>query len=204
MVTLVVADASVSPYGAAIIAGAAAIVGGVLTGGSNLLVEARRRRHERAREAQRDQRELRQATRLVLAELAEISGSIKQTAKSRLTWGNDRELPEFAWREYRAILAAHLPLHAWRWVESAYNEANSLNWRVMQMNREFESEEPVHFIENEWLRDPFRTVQRAMAELEGALGDPRGAFGYTGYADPEQLEEGIWEPRREEDFEPTE
>jgi hypothetical protein len=84
------------------------------------------------------------------------------------------------------------------------HEANSLNWRVMQMNREFESEEPVHFIENEWLRDPFRTVQQAMAELEGALGDPRGAFGYTGYADPEQLEEGIWEPRREEDFEPTE
>lgn len=94
--------AGVSPYGAAIIAGAAAVIGGLLTGGSNLAVDALRRRQERARHAERDQRELRQATRLVLVELAEIRQGIEQTAKSQMTWRNDRPLPTSAWREVRA------------------------------------------------------------------------------------------------------
>ena len=189
------ADVGVSPYGAAIIAGVSAVIGGLLTAGSNLAVEALRRRQQRESQAERDERELRQATRLVLAELAEIGQAIKQTAKSHLTWRSDRLLPAFAWREYRAILAAHLPLQAWRWVETAYNEANGLNWRVLEKNREFKSDGPIHFIDNEWLRDPFRTVHHAMAELEQALGDARGVFGYTGYASVEELEEGVWEPK---------
>lgn len=191
--------ASVSAYGAAIIAGVAAVVGGLLTAGSNLAVEGIRRRHEREAQADRDQRELRQAIRLVLAELAEISGAIRHSAKSHGTWRNDQLLPAFAWREYRAILAAHLPLHAWRWIESAYNEANALNWKVIETNNEFQSEGPVHFIENEWLRDAFRTTRHAMAQLEGALDEPRGIWGYTGYASIEDLEEGVWDPRPEVD-----
>jgi hypothetical protein len=194
----------VSAYGAAIIAGVSAVTGGALTAGANLWAETLHRRREDERDAQRDKREVRQATRLVLAELAEISGAIRQTAKSHLTWREDRPLPAFAWREYRAILASHLPLHAWRWVEMAYNDANALNWRVMEMNREVESEGPAHFIESEWLRDPFRTTRHAMQELEVALGDPRGAFGYTGYASIEDLEEGVWEPRSDPELEPTE
>lgn len=192
---LVLADAGVSAYGAAIIAGVAAVIGGVLTAGSNLAVEALRRRQQRESQAERDQRELRQATRLVLAELAEISQTIKQTAKSHFTWRSDQPLPAIAWREYRAILAAHLPLHAWRWVEGAYNDANALNLRVIGMNREFDTEGPVHFIENEWLRNSFRNVYHAMSELERALGDARGVFGYTGYASVEDIEEGVWESR---------
>jgi hypothetical protein len=184
----------VSAVGGAIIAGVAAIIGGVLTAGSNLVVERLRRRQERESQAERDRRELRQATRVVLAELAEISQAIKHTAESQQTWRNDRSLPAFAWREYRAILASHLPLHAWRWVESAYNVANELNWRVMEINREYESGGPIAFIEREWLRGPFRTVRQAMAELELALGEARGAFGYTGYASVEDLEAGVWEP----------
>jgi hypothetical protein len=194
----------VSAYGAAIIAGAAAVVGGLLTAGSNLVIEALRRRQQRATQAEQDRRELRQATRLVLAELAEISQAIMQTAKSHLTWRSDRPLPASAWREYSPILAAHLPISAWRWVEGAYQGANGLNWRVMEMNREFESEGPVHFIENDWLRDSFRTLHSAMAELEQSLGEARGVFGYTGYATVEELEEGIWEPRPEERLDPAE
>ena len=186
-----------SAYGAAIIAGVSAIAGGALTAGANLWAEARRGLRDDARNEERNKRELRQATRLVLAELAEIRGAIKQTAKSHLTWRTDRPLPAFAWREYRAILAATLPLHAWRWVESAYQDADGLNWRVMEMNREFDSEGPVRFVENQWLRDAFRTTHQAMQELEVSLGDARGAYGYTGYATVDELEEGVWEPRPE-------
>jgi hypothetical protein len=131
----------------------------------------------------------------VLAELAEISQAIKQSAKSGETWPDDRPLPAFAWREYRAILAAHLPIAAWRWVESAYNEANGLNWQMAERNREYQSEGPVHDVNKEGLREPFEVVYQAMSELEQALGEDRGVFGYTGYAELADLEEGIWEPR---------
>lgn len=195
----------VGAYGAAIIAGVSLVVGGALTAGASLRAEGRRSRREDERDEERKQRELRQATRLVLAELGEISGAIEQTATSRLTWRNDRPLPAFAWREYRAILAATLPLDAWRWVEFAYQEANALNWRVMEMNREFQSDGPVHFVENEWLRPGFRTTRQAMQALEAALGEPQGgAFGYTGYATIEDLEEGVWEPRSEAEVEQAE
>jgi hypothetical protein len=188
----VFADAGVSPYGAAIIAGVAAVIGGVLTAGSNLAVEALRRRQQRETQRERDQRELRQATRLVLAELLEIALTIRETAKSRLTWGSDHPLPAFAWREYRAILAAYLPISAWRWVEAAYQDANGLNWHVMEMQREFKTDGPVHFIEHEWLRQPFAACHLAISELEQALDEPSGIYGYSGYASPEELEEEIW------------
>ena len=169
------------------------MIGGLLTAGSNLLIEGLRHKQGRQDQEERDQRELRQASRLVLAELSEVSQTIRQTAKSKLTWRNDRQLPAFAWREYRAILAAHLPMSAWRWVEAAYDEANGLNWRVIGMNSKFEGGTgPVHFNDNEWLREPFRTLHQAMSELEVALGEDRGAFGYTGYADLDDLEAGIW------------
>jgi hypothetical protein len=191
----VLAASEVGPYGAAVIAGVAAVVGGLLTAGSNLGVETLRRRDERSARAERDKRELRQATRLLLTELAEIGQAIRQCAKSHLTWPNDRQLPNFAWREYRAILAAHLPLHAWRWVESAYSEANELNWTVLEVNAAYDRNGATSFGDNEWLRQPFRTVNHAMAELERTLDEPRGAFGYTGYASIEDLEDGVWVPQ---------
>lgn len=203
----VLGDAGVSAYGAAIIAGAAAIVGGLLTAGSNLFAESLRRRQAQRAQAERDQRELRQATRLVLSELLEIRHTIQRAARTHVTWENSRPLPGFAWREYRAILAAHLPISAWRWVLWAYQDANALNWHVADVNRKSETEGPVHFDDKEWLRDSFRTTYRAMAELEDALGEPRGAFGYTGYADVEDLEEGVWNARSEQpadEEEPTE
>jgi hypothetical protein len=135
-------DAGVSAYGAALIAALAAILGGLLTAGSSILIEWLRGRRERRTQTERDKRELRLAARLVLAELSEISQAIKHTARSLQTWRNDRPLPAFAWREYRAVLAAHLPLEAWRWVESAYNEANEINWRVVEMNQEYETQGP--------------------------------------------------------------
>jgi hypothetical protein len=52
-------------------------------------------------------------------------------------------------------------------------------------------------------------ANQAMEELEHALGEPRGAFGYTGYACVQELEAGMWEPHPDEveerdDLEPAE
>ena len=185
----------VSAYGAAIIAAVSAVAGGALTAGASVWAEGRRAKREDARAEERDKREQRQATRLLLAELAEIREAIYQSAKSHLTWRTDQPLPAFAYKDWGAVLAATLPLHVWRAVEWAYREANRLNWAVMEMNREFKSEGPIHFIDNEWLRSGFRCADDAMRELEVALGEPRGVFGYTGYRTIAEIEEGIWLPR---------
>ena len=58
-----------------------AAVGGRLTAGSNLVIEERRRKHQDA--AAHEQAELLRATRLVLAELFEITQTIRRLARSR-------------------------------------------------------------------------------------------------------------------------
>jgi hypothetical protein len=194
---IVIADTGLDPYAAAIIGAAAAVIGGLIAAGSNLVVEGRRRRGEREAQAAKDARELRQATRVVLTEVAEINQAIRTTATSLTTWENERGLPAYAWREYRAILAAYLPVDAWRRVEQAYNSANALNWQAIEMNREFGSDGPIAFVDNEWLRGPFEVTHDAMEALERALGEAVGAFGYTGYASVEELGEGIWATRSE-------
>jgi hypothetical protein len=55
----ILADAGVSAYGAAIIAAAAAVLGGLLTAGATLGAEALRRRQQGKEQAGRDTRELR-------------------------------------------------------------------------------------------------------------------------------------------------
>jgi hypothetical protein len=115
--------ATVNAYGVAGIAAGAAILGGILTAGSNLLMEGQRRRDQRSAQRERDQRELRKVTRLVLSELHEISQTVRGSARSHLTWPTARELTTHAWLDYREILAANLPPDGWRWVEAAYTNA---------------------------------------------------------------------------------
>jgi hypothetical protein len=185
---------NIGAYDAALIGAVGAVIGGVLTAGSNLLIETTRRRADRRAARDRDSRELRKATRLVLEELSEIDRTIQDAAKTQLTWpSQDRQLPAFAWREYRGILATHVVDEAWRWVAAAYEEANSLNWRVIELERELDTTTAAHFADKEWLRQPLRAVRAAMEKLEEAIGPHGGAFAYTGYVSTEELEAALFD-----------
>jgi hypothetical protein len=50
---------------------------------------------------------------------------------------------------------------------------------------------------------PFRNIEYAMRALEAALGEETGILGYTGHADVEDLEEGIWPMRPDAGPEPA-
>jgi hypothetical protein len=175
---------SVGAYGAALIAAVSAVVGGLLTVGSNVLIEERRRKHaaEVARAA--EQVELRRATRLILAELVEVTHTIRHVARSRSGWPSERRLPASAWDENRGVLAARMPLVTWRWVCTAYDLANEVNLQVVEREGHMTNDADV-----EWLRQPFRTAYRAMEELEHALGESEDPwYSYRGERSMEELE----------------
>jgi hypothetical protein len=46
----------------------------------------------------------------------------------------------------------------------------------------------VQFEDKEWLREPFRTVRQAMAELDNLIGPSAGVFTYTGHVSIDELE----------------
>ena len=179
--------ASVGPYGAALIAAGSAVVGGLLTAGSNVLIEDRRRKHAAEVVRAAELVELRRATRLILAELAEITQTIRHVAQSRSAWPAERRLPSSAWSENRGVLAARMPLVTWRWVCTAYDLANQVNLQIVEREGQLTDDADV-----EWLRQPFRTTYHAMEELEHALGESGESedswYSYRGQRSMEELE----------------
>ena len=93
--------ASVGPYGAALIGAVGAVIGGVLTSGSNLLIDHSRAKREAKVSAEEEQAELLQAGRPVLEELSEIDAALQQAIRSGYTWPADRLLQAFAWHVNR-------------------------------------------------------------------------------------------------------
>jgi hypothetical protein len=180
----VLAAGSVGAYAAALIAAGSAVVGGLLTAGSNLLIEGRRRKHQDEAARAHELVELRQATRLVLAELAEIVQTIRHVARSQRVWPRERRLPASAWEEYRAVLASGLPFSTWRWVSAAYDLAKEVNLDVVERE-----EQPRDAVDVEWLRQPFRTAYHAIEELESSLGESEDPFfSYRGRRTLDELE----------------
>jgi hypothetical protein len=191
---------AVGPYGVAIIGAVAAVIGGVLAAGSNLLATWISRRHQDRSDQRRVESELRQSARLILEELSEIEQAIQSTAKTQLTWrSGDRQLPAFAWGDHRHVLAAQVPDETWRWVAAAYRSVNELNWHVIELQREFQTDGPVAFTDKSWLQQPFRTIRSAIEQLDGLVGPKAGIYAYSGYVGTEELEELLWpellEPR---------
>jgi hypothetical protein len=104
----------------------ATVIGGVLTAGGGVLVERLRWKRD-------ERREFRQAGRLILAELNEVTQAIPSAARTHTAWPVDSKLPSSVWRGYRAVLAVHLGEEAWRWLESAYDSVDRLNRRVIEL-----------------------------------------------------------------------
>jgi hypothetical protein len=101
----VIAASSISPYAAALIGAIGAIIGGLLTSGTTLLIESRRRRSEKQGHKQLEERELRQAIRLVLSELEEIDYAMRDLVRSTRV-NRDKRLPAFAWAEHKSSSSA--------------------------------------------------------------------------------------------------
>jgi hypothetical protein len=104
----------------ALIGAFGAVLGGGLTAGSSVLVEARKRRaEERAAETHSD-RELRLARRLVLSELAKCVGYLAGAVELGWPLRAEVTLPVQAWEAHGSALADHLDDENWLVVSGAY------------------------------------------------------------------------------------
>jgi hypothetical protein len=142
------------------------LIGAAVTLATTFGLEAWRTRLRAEEVAQSREEALRQALRLVLVELDEIDGAIREAASVGAYWTErmaGRELPTGTWNTYREVLAVRLDPHPWRLVAAAFDVANDLNWRL----RAGKLARPP---ESQALRIVWRTVRAAINELEPLVG----------------------------------
>jgi hypothetical protein len=168
------------------------LIGGAITLAATFGLEWWRARREDAQAAETKRRTTLQAIRLVLEELAESAALIEGAVKTGSYWTDgNRQLPTSTWNVYREALALHVEIYEWRITASAYHALNDLNWDV----RSIADVGSIAWVPEprraEQLRDAWRAVRHAMAVLDSLTG-PRGAFGYTGYVEEDELERSIW------------
>lgn len=147
-------------YGNALFGLVGVVIGGVITAGSNLLIERQRRGHEKEIQGERDKLELRAGVRLVLSELEEIDYAIRDAVRGR-GFNPDKRLPAYAWADHKAILATRLEDSVWLSVTNAYRETNELNWRLAGRLVRV----PLDNDEKEWFREPWLSVRGAQQAL---------------------------------------
>jgi hypothetical protein len=161
--------AAVNPYWIALIGLGGAVVGGVITAGSNLLIESSRRSHQHEDERKRAQHELRRAVRIVLAELEEIDNTIRGVVRSGIWGPAEKQLPAIAWADHHDTLA-DLDTMVWSSVHTAYGALNELNWSLRWREQLRQIRTPdLSDAEKQRFREPWlfvRGAQQALGPLD--------------------------------------
>jgi hypothetical protein len=140
------------------------VVGAVFAFGGSYYFDWRRRGDEKRAKQERDERELRPAARLVLAELVAIDLAIRHAMRVGSAWQPNKQLPAHAYAQHSTVLAARLEQDAWLTVLGAYDMANDLNWQVLEGVGEPLSEEDRALFRAPWLA--VRAAEEALAVLD--------------------------------------
>lgn len=151
------------------------VVGIVLAFAGNYYFDWRRREDETQAKKERDERELRPAARLVLAELVAIDLAIRHAMRERSAWQPDKQLPAGAYAQHSTVLAARLEQDAWLSVLGAYDMANDLNWQVLEGLEQPLSDENKALFRAPWLAVRFAEEALAVLELSPEMVEGRTA-----------------------------
>ena len=89
------------------------IIGGVITAGSNYLLERRRERAISQRESRNQAIEIRRAARLIDAELLRARAAASIAIKNKHWWIPDAKLKTEAWEKYCSVIAPVLSYGDW-------------------------------------------------------------------------------------------
>lgn len=154
------------------------IIGGLITAGSSYLIERRRDRISAESNERVHALKVRQAARLIDAELerAEISANV---AVLRKRWWPDESGPlELdSWNQYRAVIALALPYADWHLIARAIEFVHGINnGRAAAVRENGPNPEGPTMPLSEWNKIPFgiRYVSEArdcLAKITGALGE---------------------------------
>lgn len=110
-----------------------AIVGALIGGIPLYLLERRRDRRDEKREKKARQTAVKQAARVVDAELEQAERSAQIAVDRGEWWAKEiGPLDVGSWNQYRAILASELPLDEWRLIASAFGFIHGINsaWAI--------------------------------------------------------------------------
>lgn len=111
------------------------VIGGLITAGSNFLIERRRDRLMAGRTRQKEIQELKQAARLVEAELRQAETSSSVSVSRKRWWPAEAgPLEKNSWAQYRGVLALHLSAEDWKCVATAFEFIHGINaaWSSIQ------------------------------------------------------------------------
>jgi len=107
---------------------AGAVVGGLMTGYFTYLIERRRDRRDKKREKATRRNLVKQAARVVDAELEQAETSARSAVERQEWWPNELGPIEVgSWNQYRAVLASKLSLDDWRVVAAAFGFIHGIN-----------------------------------------------------------------------------
>lgn len=105
-----------------------AIIGGLLTSVPAIVAEVVRSRESRKAQRRSEQRELREACRLILEELTEQGYLLDVADESGYWWSDDFDLPTTAWDRYGRVLAVFMDdENEWITVALAYTITKQIN-----------------------------------------------------------------------------
>lgn len=104
------------------------IVGGIITAGSNYLIESRRERAVMKRDSHNYTIEIKRAARLIADDLSRGIAAARICIDKRHWWSTDvRPLTIEGWQQNRGIVAAELSDDAWLAVRIAVEAVDNLN-----------------------------------------------------------------------------
>jgi hypothetical protein len=109
-----------------------AVIGGGLTAGSNLLLDIRRNKSAKEDEEAKNQREVRQASRLIKGELTQSLAALIAARQLGTNWQmpSDSLISVQEWSLYGSVLASHLEDDAWLACVEAYTRLNLIRGSV--------------------------------------------------------------------------
>jgi len=183
----------ITPLAAALIGAGGVIIGGFLTTLSNVWIDARRAGREEAAATENSQRELRLAVRLVIEELADSEGLIRDAASSGHYWVASRVLSADVWTQHRTTLARNIesPLE-WRIITAAFDECNRLNWILGEKRAEHGGQGRASVEQSDRLRDAWLATRNGIRTLEQLI-QVQGPASRMLRSD-EEIESEVWGP----------
>lgn len=109
-----------------------AVIGGVLTAGSNIGLEWTRNRRLESASQRRHEQEFREAARLIDEELIAAIETL-QAAEMQHTWPlQTQQLPTQTWQHYAPVIArSDISEDAWSWLADTYLTIREANARIL-------------------------------------------------------------------------
>lgn len=148
------------------------IAGGGISTGSNLILERRREGRQVATDGRREERELRQAARLVHQELGEAMWVLEHAVELYEWWPYpSRKFSDRRWHEFGQVLADYLLADDWLPLTFAYEDMRELEVKIDSIYRSHGKFRPFGVADDREVRSLWDSLDQAQQTIHGLAGE---------------------------------